>query len=94
MIETRKLADLTENELFLFFLLFLVPFLFFIPFLFFFSHRLFNLALSSIFDADNDETINDDDDDEITAEIAEIADDDDEILRARRRRNFRCDFDF
>ena len=91
--EIEELAELTENELFFFFLLFLVFFLFFISFLFFFSfllfsHRLFNLALSLMFNADNNEIINDDndeinfkndvndDDDKITA------DDDNKILRA------------
>ena len=91
--ETEELAELTENELFLFFLLFLAPFLPFIFFLFFFfflsfSHRLFNLALSSMFNADDDEIINDDDDeinseDDASDNDDEIAaDDDNEILRA------------
>ena len=88
MTETEELAELIKNELFFFFLLFLVFFLFFIPFLFFFSHRLFNLALAFLFDADDDEVINNDDeinreddvnndDDEIVFEIAE---NDDEVL--------------
>ena len=60
----------------------------FIFFLFFFLHRLFNLVLTFLFNADDDEVTNNNDDDEINTEddADEItADDDDEILRARRR---------
>ena len=47
-----------------------------------------------MFNVNNDEIINDDDDDEITVKVTEIAESDDKILRALRRRNFRCDFNF
>ena len=85
--DAGELTEPAGEELFLSFLLFLVPFLPFVPFLSFFPHRLFGLALSSMFDADDDEAINDDE-----VDRGDDADDDGEILRARRRRGFRCDF--
>ena len=107
MIEAEKLTESAEkavltlttwasDELFLFFLILF-------SFLPFFSHRLFNLILAFLFNADDDEVTEDDDDDEIASEDdASVNDDDDEIatdnddetLRARRRRSFRCDFCF
>ena len=88
MIKTKKLINAAEklvralitwalNKFFLFFLI-----LFF--FLLFFSHHLFNLALAFLFNADDDEVINNDNDDEINTEddADEItADNDNEILR-------------
>ena len=89
MTDAGELTEPAGKELFLSFLLFLVAFLPFVPFLSFFPYRLFGLALSSMFDADDDEAINDG---EVDRE--DDADDDGEVLRARRRRGFRCGFGF